>query len=335
MNTEQIHIENLINRMLAGEANISELNEIATWAKQSDSNQKYLEDSKKAWSSIRRPFLSDEIMKDHSNVISQIRRRQYAMRTKKTIRLFYRTAAILSIPILLALGWLIGYNFNEPQSYAVCEVVAPKGQIAECTLADGTRVWINAGSSIQYNPSLSGKNRVIKLSGEAYFKVTKNIHKPFIVETRDVFVKVLGTSFNVKAYPDQNITETTLEEGLVELTLTAHREQNPIELSPGEHAIFDPVFKEIEIEKADTYLLTAWREGKYIFKDADLNTLIKQLEKLYDVRIYLKNKEMGEIRFRGTFEYKQNILDALETIERTTSLKYKMDGRNIWFETKN
>lgn len=334
MRLENNYIEILVIKMLSGDANLKELNEIAAWTKLLPENQKLIDSYKKYWKSSRKPFSKDEINADQQAIKEKIELRRKENQRRWTIKLLLRAAAVVAIPILLTLGWISKSHFETNQTNLLCEVSAPKGQIAECVLADGTRVWLNAGSTIQYNPTLAGKNRIIKLSGEAYFKVSKNKNKPLIVETKYVNVKVLGTSFNVKAYPEENKTETTLEEGRIELSLSNFPDQVPISLMPGEHATYSTSIEELEIEKTDTYLITAWRDGKYIFKDADLNTLITQLEKLYDVRIYLKNEEMGNIRFRGTFEYKQNILDALETIERTTSLKYKMNGRNIWFDNK-
>ncbi|HKJ43338.1 MAG TPA: FecR domain-containing protein, partial [Sunxiuqinia sp.] len=197
---------------------------------------------------------------------------------------------------------------------------------------DGTKVWLNAGSTISYNPMLSGKNRLVSLKGEAYFEVTKNPQRPFIVDTKKLQVKVLGTHFNVKAYPEDKTTETTLEEGSVELKLKEYPNQAPVKLKPGEHAVFESHKKDIKIEKTDTYLLTAWRDRKFVFKDATLKQIIEQLEKFYNVRIHLKDASMEQIRFRGMFSYDQNIFDALEAIEQTTKLKYKMNGRDIWLQ---
>ena len=330
MESENNHFEILIGKKLSNEITENELTELGDWINLDRKNQKLFEESNQFWQSSRKLFSSEEILKDKTKVNDQIKIQLRHKQKKIQPVLFYRIAAVIAIPVFLAAGWYAGTRYAGSSKDLLCEVSAPKGQIAECVLADGTRVWLNTGSTIQYNPTLWGKNRVIKLTGEAYFKVTENQHKPFIVETSDVQVKVLGTSFNVKAYPDEKNTETTLEEGRIQLLINDFPEQAPIELNPGDHAIYQTDNKKLNIEKTDTYLLTAWRDGKYIFKDADLKTIVQQLEKLYDVHIYLKNKQMGQLRFRGMFEYNKNILDALETIERSTSLKYRMNGREIW-----
>jgi len=332
MESENNHIDLLISKKLSGQATPEELTELETWLNRDRENQKLFEKSRQIWVNSRNPFSLEEIQKDHQKIQEQIIHRLSFSQKKNRFRMFYRVAAILVIPLLLAAGWYWGKQTTSFTPHEFCEVTAPKGQIAECVLSDGTHVWLNAETTIQYDPTLAGKNRMVNLKGEAYFKVTKKQHRPFIVNTPEMQVKVFGTSFNVRAYPEENKTETTLEEGKVELRFKTLSKQSPVKLKPGEYAVYQPATGNLQVEHTDTYLHTAWRDGKYIFKDADLKTIVLHLERLYDVRIHLKNETMGQLRFRGMFEYDQNIFDALETIERTTSLKYRMDGRDIWLE---
>ncbi|MDD4193372.1 MAG: FecR domain-containing protein, partial [Mangrovibacterium sp.] len=295
--------------------------------------RKLFEETRRAWINSRYPFTPEEIKADREKMKEKIiRALSVAIKKKQHYRLLYRAAAVLAIPLLMAAGWYLGTRPSSPSGQITSTITAPKGQIAECVLADGTQVWLNLGTTIHYDPSLTGKNRIVNLEGEAYFKVAKMPDRPFIVNTSELQVKVLGTSFNVRAYSDEEQTATTLEEGSIELGFKRLPGHAPIKLTPGECASFHIAAKKLQIEKTDTYLNTAWRDGKYIFKDADLETIVLQLEKAYDVRIHLKNDAVEHQRFRGIFEYKQNIFDALETIERTTSLNYRMDGRDIWLE---
>lgn len=211
------------------------------------------------------------------------------------------------------------------------EFITPKGQISECVLADGTRVWLNAGTSMKYQPNFNGDTREVQLKGEAYFKVTKNPHKPFIVTSNQFQVKVLGTSFNLKAYENDKFIETSLEEGEVELNLLEKTHQK-ITLNPGQLAVYNIEDEEISINEVDVELLSAWRNGKYIFRNASLETVIRELERLYDVKIHVKNGSFSEHRFRGVFSYDDNILDAMETLGRTIDFTYTIKGREIWLE---
>ena len=333
MKDEYNQIDLLISKKINGEATVEETKKLNRWLDESERNIRIYEESQRIWEKSKHQLSTEEKAADLQKVKLQISKHESRIQVKPNrLSIFYRAAAVIAIPLLLAIGWYLATQFSTSSNLQLCEVIAPKGQVAECVLADGTKVWLNTGSTISYNPSLSGKNRLVNLKGEAYFEVTKNPHRPFIVNTKKMQVKVLGTHFNVKAYPEDHSTETTLEEGCVELHLVDYPEQAPVILKPGEHATFELDKKNVNIETTDTYLLTAWRERKFVFKDATLKTIVEQLEKFYDVRIHLKNEEMGKIRFRGMFSYDQNIFDALEAIEQTTSLKYNMNDRDIWLE---
>ncbi len=276
-------------------------------------------------------FPVSEILADREKIKDQII--QQLSKPAKKVSLtswIYRVAAILALPIMLGIGWYLGSNGNTSEN-AMCEVTAPKGQISKCVLADGTQVWLNAGTTIKYDPSLKGNFREVQLDGEAYFRVSKNKHKPFIVSTKYAQIKVLGTVFNLKAYSGEGKVETTLEEGSVEFSLNGSSSK-PVELKPGEQVVYNISEKQITLRKVEPYLHTAWKDGKFVFKDADLQTIIQELDKLYDVRIHLENDSLLKLRFRGMFEYEQNIFSALETLERTTNMKYRMKGRDIWLQ---
>ena len=330
MEQELNHIDILIGNYLSGESTPGEKDELMEWISQSPVNKMLFEENQRIWEKSHSylpasGILSDQLkIKDH--IIQQLTNLPQELSLYGWI---YRVAAILALPVMLALGWYLGANGKSET--ALCEVTAPKGQISKCVLADGTQVWLNAGSTLKYEPTLSGNIREVNLDGEAYFKVTKNKHKPFVVNTKYAQVKVLGTIFNLKAYDGDDKVETTLEEGRVEFSLNGSSDR-PVELKPGEQIVFDSSDHKLTTDKVDTYLHTAWKDGKYVFKDADLKTIVAELERLYDVRIHLQNDSLLHLRFRGMFEYEQNIFSALETLERTTNMKYRMDGRDIWLQ---
>jgi transmembrane sensor len=333
MEPENEHIEILISKRLSDHATAEEVAELERLTALDPKIRKLYDASQRAWINTHYPFTPEDIKADRERVKEKIiQKLSITLKKKDHFRLLYRVAAMIAIPLLLAAGWYWGTRSSSSSGQMISTVTAPKGQIAECILADGTYVWLNSGTTIRYDPALTGKKRVVNLDGEAYFKVAKMQGRPFIVNTAELQVKVLGTSFNVRAYSDEDQTTTILEEGSIELGFKNSPAQAPVKLTPGECASFQITGKKLLIEKTDTYLHTAWRDGKYIFKDADIKTIIRQLEKLYDIRIHLKNNSMEHLRFRGIFEHKQNIFDALETIERTTSLKYRMNGRDIWLE---
>ena len=331
MQNEHNHIDILITNYLSGEAKQTEKDELKSWIDESPVNKRLFEENQRIWEKSQLYFSASEISSDRQKINEQISRQTY--KTTKIIGFpswFYKVAAILALPIMLGIGWYLGSSQTGRETQ-MCEVTAPKGQISKCVLTDGTEVWLNAGSTIKYNPAFNYKTREVKLDGEAYFKVSKNKDKAFIVNTKYAQIKVLGTVFNLKAYSGENKVETTLEEGSVEFSLKGSATK-PVELKPGEQVVYNISEKKITVGKVETYLHMAWKDGKFVFKDANLQVIIQELEKLYGVRIHLENDSLLKLRFRGMFEYDQNIFSALETLERTTNMKYRMNGRDIWLQ---
>jgi ferric-dicitrate binding protein FerR (iron transport regulator) len=331
MENEIYHTDIIIARFLSGEATETEKDELSHWLDESPANKKLFEENQRIWKGTNTFFSASEISSDREKIKDRII--QQLSKPAKTIGLsfwLYRVAAILALPVMLGIGWYLG-SVGINNKAQLCEVTAPKGQISKCVLVDGTEVWLNAGTTLRYDPALKGRFREVNLDGEAYFKVSKNKQKPFIVRTKQAQIKVLGTVFNLKAYSGENNVETTLEEGSVEFSLKGNAAQ-PLVLKPGEQIVYHISDKKITLAKVDTYLHTAWKDGKFVFKDADLETIIQELEKLYDVHIHLENDSLLHLHFRGMFEYDQNIFSALETLERTTNIKYRMTGRDIWLQ---
>ena len=331
MQNEYNHIDLLIANCLRGEASQKEEDELNNWIGESPANKRLFEENQRIWQKSQSYFSVSEISSDREKIKDQIIQ-QLSKPTKKVslTTWIYRVAAILALPVMLGIGWYLGSKEISSETQ-MCEVTAPKGQISKCVLADGTEVWLNAGSTLKYDAALKGNLREVNLDGEAYFKVSKNKHKPFMVITEHAQIKVLGTIFNLKAYSGENKVETTLEEGCVAFSLNGSATK-PVELKPGEQVVYNISEKKITVGKVETYLHTAWKDGKFVFKDADLQAIIQELEKLYDVRIHLENDSLLKLRFRGMFEYEQNIFSALETLERTTNIKYRMTGRDIWLQ---
>lgn len=331
MQNEHNQIDLIIASYLSGEASQTEKEELFRWIDESPANKIFFEENQRIWKKSPSFFPDSEIVADREKIKDQIIQ-QLSIPEKRVVLSvwIYRVAAILAFPVMLGIGWYLGSGRNSVE-IAMCEVTTPKGQISKCVLADGTQIWLNAGTTIKYDPSLKGNFREVKLDGEAYFKVSKNKHKPFVVTTKYAKIKVLGTVFNLKAYSGDKKVETTLEEGSVEFSMNGNSAK-PVELKPGEQIVFNSSENKLTRSRVDTYLHTAWKDGKFVFKDADLKTIIAELERLYDVRIHLQNDSLMQLHFRGMFEYDQNIFSALEALERTTNMKYRMDGRDIWLQ---
>jgi len=174
MQNEYNHIDLLIANCLRGEASQTEEDELNNWIGESPANKRLFEENQRIWQKSQSYFSVSEISSDREKIKDQIIQ-QLSKPTKKVslTTWIYRVAAILALPVMLGIGWYLGSKEISSETQ-MCEVTAPKGQISKCVLADGTEVWLNAGSTLKYDAALKGNLREVNLDGEAYFKVSKN-----------------------------------------------------------------------------------------------------------------------------------------------------------------
>lgn len=202
------------------------------------------------------------------------------------------------------------------------ELIVPLAGECYITLDDGSRVWVNSGSRLKYPVKFIGEERKVFLEGEAYFEVVKD-GKPFIVNTALGEINVLGTHFDVKAYKEDGKVYTTLVSGKVSF---AGREI--IELAPGEQVI---AFASGKMEKqvVDVEEYVGWKEGLYIFKNQDLETIMEDLCRWYDVSVFFQNPALKQLEFTGNLKRYDNINIFMELLQRTGDVKYRISGKTI------
>ena len=200
-----------------------------------------------------------------------------------------------------------------------------KGEIFEVNLPDGSNVWLNAVSSLTYNANmLNDQNRKVTLSGEAFFAVAKDKKHPFIVETRGQQIKVLGTQFNVNSYNDEPITTTTLLEGSVNLQTSSNRSTN---LTPGQQAQLEN--NKFQITNVDPEESIAWKNGTFLFSGQNLESVMKQVSRWYNVEVIFEDESLKTEILRGSVSRFEDISQLLEVIEKTGSFKFRVKGRRI------
>lgn len=212
------------------------------------------------------------------------------------------------------------------------EIIVPARSQYQVVLADGTKVWLNAGSSFKY-PSLFNEDiRKVELSGEAYFEVAKNIDKPFLVISKGQQIKVTGTTFNVSAYPEENMTRTTLIEGEVYVESSTIKEggvhQKQIRLSPGEETLYSQ--GEFRKYVADIAMATAWKEGNFYFKDTSFETMIRQIARWYDIDVVYKSKVPVEL-FTGEMSRKVDI-DVVLDFLKGSGIRAELKDKTLFIE---
>jgi hypothetical protein len=214
-------------------------------------------------------------------------------------------------------------NSYSPQLTAT----TARGFTYTLTLADGTKVWLNAASTIKFPVSFAGLvNRTISLSGEAYFEVAKDKKHPFIVESRGQKVQVLGTHFNINSYEDQKSIKTTLLEGHVQV-FAQEGMQNVI-LEPGQQAT-QTGSKEIKVDKVDVNEAVDWKNGDFIFNNESLASIMKRVARWYDVEVVYQEGVNVNQTFGGKVSRSKNISAVLSSIQSTGKIKFKIEGNKI------
>ncbi|AVM53155.1 FecR family protein [Bacteroides zoogleoformans] len=200
------------------------------------------------------------------------------------------------------------------------QIVVPQGQRVNLTLSDGTTVWLNAKTEMKYPQSFKGADkRVVQVNGEAYFEVTKNAGKPFVVETSKGRVEVLGTKFYVSAYDHADKFEIALMEGSVRV-LTAH---GNLVLSPNQRAILSNNLLFCKsIEDIDVF---RWRDGLFCFKDLPLEKVLKLFETYYDVSFVVENKKIPDTRLNGKFRLIDGVDYALRVLQKEIKFSFSRD----------
>lgn len=210
---------------------------------------------------------------------------------------------------------------SEKLSYNTLKV--PRGGEYYLVLADGTKVWLNSESTLRYPVKFLGDERRIELTGEAYFEVTKNRHKPFRVVSGKQIVTVLGTHFNISAYPEDSVTCTTLVEGHVNVQLKDDPNVQQ-SLVPNEQSIVSRTDNQIKKWVVDPARYIAWKNGRFIFKDEQLDDMMNTLSRWYDVHVVFSNQRAKQIQFTGNLERYSDFSEILDLIEKTDEVKFSI-----------
>ena len=202
-------------------------------------------------------------------------------------------------------------------------IATPMGRQWQLTLGDGTKVWLNAGSSIRYPLAFSGHERAVEVTGETYFEVAPDAAAPFIVRTARQEIKVLGTRFNVNAYTDEPVVSTTLLDGAVSITSG----NTSRIIKPGQQLSTQYATGEVAVSTVNTDNITAWTSGKFRFDNSDLKTVMRQLARWYDVEIEYRNA-VPDLKFGGGTYRNINLSEVLEVLE-LNGVHCKQEGRKI------
>jgi len=253
----------------------------------------------------------------------------------KKIKIFKYWSIAATIALLVLMG-NITYNLITKSESEIIVVNVPAGNTRKVTLPDNTLVWINSDSRLVYNKPFTKRAREVYLSGEAYFDVTKNERKHFVVKTDDVNIRVVGTEFNVKSYPGENLLEATLVKGIVNIE---YMKESPkaenIQLTMGQRAIVNRTNGNIDLQdNVEVINYISWKNGELRFIQSDMEDIIKQLERKFDIEIIIKTNQLKEKKYTGKFENDESLVQIFEVINISTPINYYIDNGRWIIEDK-
>lgn len=234
-------------------------------------------------------------------------------------------------------GRLLDYSKNDSLiklkdevgevSYNV--IKTPRGGEYRIVLYDGTKVMLNAESEFRYPIKFEGKNREVYLSGgEAFFEVAHNASNPFIVHSGDMKTKVLGTSFNVRAYKSEGVIYTTLVEGKVKIESDNNKSLKII-MSPNQQSVYSTSDANVSIRRVNVKNHIAWKDGRFVFYKKPLGTILDDISRWYDVKLFYQNDDVQDMLFTGNMNKYENIETALNMLEKTNKVKFNIKNNTV------
>ena len=218
---------------------------------------------------------------------------------------------------------------SECMETAYNEITVPRGGEYKVTLDDGTRIWVNSESYIRFPVVFHGDERRIWVSGEVFLEVTKDSERPFVVNTEKLDIKVLGTQFNVRAYPDEKCIQTTLVEGCVRVDNSLGK---VAVLAPSEQLLYNAQNGKHEVREVDTELYVSWKDGVYVFVSQRLEDIMLLISKWYDVDVFYQNSTVKDIIFSGRLKRYENAETLLKVFERLGGVRFSIQGKTVIVE---
>jgi len=358
-------MDEILIKYITGSATIEERDMARKWINENHNNQKYFDELKEyyqvsmlvktpsgykieeGWSRVKSGYYKKKFLAEQKKVM---------MFRKKTIRITSLAAAIIFIALILS---TLLYN-NSGGKHILSqnpdnEIVVPLGAKSQIILSDGTKVWLNAGSKLRFPVNFLSDIREVYLEGEAFFDVSKNMKKLFVVKTSGINVKVYGTQFNIKSYPEENQIQTTLVKGVVTIEQADGKPAKKIiYLKPNETATYyksssnidiidreDVSLKKIKVEnpaekiiiapKTDVLPIISWKDNRWVIDGEELKSLAIKLERRYNVKITFENENLKYYKFSGTLT-NETFEQVLKVMQLSAPILFSIDGNNVVFK---
>lgn len=268
---------------------------------------------------------------DVDEALESFRMRIGRMHRRIAFKLVAAAAAVAAV--FLGIGMYTGAKAGAETAEAVrwCEVIVKNGRQEALTLPDGTTVTVGGGARLMYPETFAGKERNVYFTGEGVFNVTKNAAVPFIVNVNGTTVKVTGTKFNIKAFPEDGQQTITLMEGIVDVTFEG-RNDTPIHLTPGKATFYDIETGEISLYDVAASRYPAWYKGEFDAYHSSFLQIARDLERIYGVKIIFRNEDLESMMFYISIVRAESADMILEALRNITPFSIKREGKVIYLD---
>jgi len=349
----------LIISYLTGPISESDLKRLKEWIDVSDENKNSFNKIKDSWiiSGNKKNCTLKDSEESWKNFKQKLSHSRLADKEENRPMKYVKLAAswLLFFGLGSAVTWWVSGRYEKTKETIATtanrpiEITTPLGARSIIRMPDSSQVWLNAGTTITYCQDYGQKDRVLNLTGEAFFKVAKDSLRPFIVNTQGIVIHALGTRFNVKAYSDEKTISTTLEEGKIDVRIVGMADNKNVLLKPKDKLIFHKEIKEFEkyVESSEdkidtqannpvntkninilsdvrTELYTSWKDSRWIIDREPLSSLAPMLERRYNIKIIFNDEQLKKLKFTGTIE-NETVDQILNALKLTSPIEYKIN----------
>lgn len=321
--------DKLLKNYLLGKCTEEEARHILKWIRESDEHATQLFKIEELYHLGRFEEYTKKTEKAENRLMSKIKMIENKKSHRIELMRWIKYAAIAVVVLLVGNGY---WNYHH---HILPEMISTQAldKVQQLSLPDGTRVWLNRASTLRYPKNFRSNKREVELEGEAYFEVTKNPHRPFIVSSKAMSVKVLGTVFDYNTKSEANKEEVSLLEGMVQVI--GHKEEGKVTIMPGQKVILDKQNHRMIVEQVNADLEAVWHNNMIPLKNANINEIVRILERFYNVHITVDSNFDKNMTYSGVIKRNNTIDSVLSALSYAIPIRYTITGSYIHLANKH
>jgi transmembrane sensor len=323
-----VEYHNLISKFFAEEISDNEMIELKSWLEKDPENRRIFNEENELWQESGTHtklgyYKTDRAWIEMSSRLGfdKDNSKSYTILSRNSFRLLLAAA---SVAFMIAVGGLSLWIAGRPSSVLIAsssyKVSTSEGEKAHVYLPDSTEVILNSGSSIEYDGNYNMNERIVKLEGEAYFNVATNRKKPFVVQLDRLLVSATGTRFNISSYMNEDRVETTLEEGIIDVSIKG---KEPLNVQSGQQVIYFIRSEKVLVRNVEVDTYTSWKENKLRFNDTPFEEVLRRISRKYNVKFEINNPDLMNLKYTATF-IDESIEDVMQMLKSVSPITYKI-----------